>query len=152
MKPCALGVIALICFFLAIGCHRSSSSPVTSAPDQPTAKTPLLGRWTSSTAPEMASSRATMAFLESGEYQYNAPMMLFGKPVTAKVDGKDVAARLIASGTWKLDGDQLRVQITQCNQPAVEFNEPWVYKVINSSDKKLELEKDGKLIALFREE
>jgi hypothetical protein len=95
-----------------------------------------------------------MAFLESGEFQYNSPLMLFGKPVTASVEGKEVAARLIASGIWELDGDRLRVRITQTNQPSVTVTEPWEYKVISSSDKKLVLEKQsgGELVALFREE
>lgn len=93
-----------------------------------------------------------MAFLESGEYQYNSPLLLFGKPVTAQIDGKDVAARLIASGTWELNGDQLRVQITQTNQPSLKFHEPSEYKVIETTDKKLVL-KDvaGELLVLFRE-
>jgi hypothetical protein len=103
----------------------------------------------------MASSRTTMAFLESGEYQYNSPLMVFGKPATVKVEGKEVAARLIASGTWELDGDRLRVRITQTNQPSVKFDEPLEYKVISSTDKKLVLEgqgEGGEVVALFREE
>jgi hypothetical protein len=96
-----------------------------------------------------------MAFLESGEFQYSSPLKLFGKPVTAKVEGKDVAARLIASGAWELEGDRLRVRITQTNQPSVEVNEPWEYQVTSITDKKLVLKgqgEDGQLVALFREE
>ncbi len=94
-----------------------------------------------------------MAFLESGEFQYNSPLLLFGKPVSAKVEGKEVAARLIASGVWELEGDRLHVRITQTNQPSVKFEEPWVYKVMSNTDKKLVLEKeDGDVVALFREE
>jgi hypothetical protein len=95
-----------------------------------------------------------MAFLESGEFQYNSPLILFGKPVTANVEGKEVAARLIASGVWELEGDRLHVRITQTNQPSVKVTEPWEYKVISSTDKKLVLEKQdgGVLVALFRED
>jgi hypothetical protein len=96
-----------------------------------------------------------MAFLESGEYQYNSPLILFGKPVTATVEGKEVAARLVASGTWELEGDRIRVRITQTNQPSVKFDEPLEYKVISSTDKKLVLKgqgEGGELVALFREE
>jgi hypothetical protein len=81
--------------------------------------------------------------------------MVFGKPATVKVEGKEVAARLIASGTWELDGDRLRVRITQTNQPSVKFDEPLEYKVISSTDKKLVLEgqgEGGEVVALFREE
>jgi hypothetical protein len=93
-----------------------------------------------------------MAFLESGEYQYNSPLLLFGNPVTAKVEGKDVAARLIASGTWELNGDRLSVRITQTNQSSLKFDGPTDYKVIESTDKKLVLKpEDGELLALFRE-
>jgi hypothetical protein len=96
-----------------------------------------------------------MAFLESGEFQYNSPLMLFGKQVTANVEGKEVAARLIASGIWELQGDRLRVRITQTNQPSFKPGGPWEYKVINSTDKKLVLEAQGEgggLVALFRDE
>jgi hypothetical protein len=94
-----------------------------------------------------------MAFLESGEYQVNSPLLLFGKPVTAKVEGKQVHARLIASGSWELEGSRLRVRITQTNQPSVKFEEPYEYKVVSNTDKKLELEQqNGEALALFREE
>jgi hypothetical protein len=96
-----------------------------------------------------------MAFLESGEFQYNSPLLLFGKPVTAKVEGKEVRARLVASGIWEVEGDRLRINITQTNQPSFKAEEPWEYKVISSTDKKLVLEGQGEgggLVALFREE
>ena len=94
-----------------------------------------------------------MAFLESGEYQFNSPLLLFGKPVTAKVEGKEVPARLIASGSWDLEGNRLRVRITQTNQPSVKFEEPYEYKVISNTDRKLELEQQNReVLALFREE
>ena len=94
-----------------------------------------------------------MAFLESGEYQVNSPLLLFGKPVTAKVEGKEAPARLIASGSWELEGNRLRVRITQTNQPSIKFEEPYEYKVISNTDKKLELEQqNGEVLALFREE
>ena len=99
-------------------------------------------------------SRTTMVFLESGEYQYDSPFYLFGKPVTVKLSEKEVAARLSCSGTWELNGDKLRVRITQTSQPSVHVDEPWDYKIISSSDKKLEFEKepDGQRVVLFREE
>jgi hypothetical protein len=94
-----------------------------------------------------------MAFLESGEYQYNSPLLLFGQPVIAKVEGMQVAARLIASGTWELEGDRLRVRITQTNQPSIKFEEPYEYKIISYTDKKLVVEqRNGEVLALFREE
>ena len=153
MRSFAPAVVALGYGLLLAGCQSSpSTSPKPGGSDQPT-KSVILGRWTTSTAPEMASSRTTMAFLESGEYQFNSPLLLFGKPVSAKVEGKEVAARLIASGTWDLEGDRLRVRITQTNQSAVKVEEPWEYKVISNTDKKLVLEKpDGEIVALFRQE
>jgi hypothetical protein len=96
-----------------------------------------------------------MAFLESGEYQYSSPLLLFGKRVTAKVDAKEVAARLIASGTWELDDDRLRVRITQTNQPSLKFDTPLEYQVVSSTDKKLVLQQQGEkgeVVAMFREE
>src|SRR5262249_28088179 len=155
MRTMVFAVIALGCSVLLGGCHGSTGNA--SKPDgssQPT-KPSILGRWTTSTSPEMVPSRTTMAFLESGEYQYNSPLLLFGKPVTAKVEGKEVAARLIASGTWELDGDRLRVRITQTNQPSVKFDEPLEYQVISNTDKKLVLKgqgEGGELVAMFREE
>jgi hypothetical protein len=93
-----------------------------------------------------------MAFLESGEYQVNSPLLLFGMPVTAKVEGKEVRARLIAIGSWELEGNRLRVRIMQTNQPSVKFEEQYEYKVISNTDKKLELEQqNGEVLALFRE-
>jgi len=93
-----------------------------------------------------------MAFLESGEFQYNSPLLLFGKTVTVKVEGKEVPARLIASGIWELEGDRLRVRITHTNQPSFKAEEPWEYKVSNSTEKKLVLDKDGEIFALFRDD
>jgi hypothetical protein len=148
-------VVALGCGLLFAGCQGSTGTPSKAGGSDRPAKASILGRWTTSTSPEMASSRTTMAFLESGEYQYNSPLMVFGKPATVKVEGKEVAARLIASGTWELDGDRLRVRITQTNQPSVKFDEPLEYKVISSTDKKLVLEgqgEGGEVVALFREE
>jgi hypothetical protein len=115
-------------------------------------KQAVFGTWSTSTSPEMATNRTTMAFLESGEFQLNSLLLLFGKPVTAKVEEKEVAARFIASGTWELEGDRLWVRITQTNQPNFKVEEPWEYKVISSTDKKLVLEKQGgEIVALFRE-
>jgi hypothetical protein len=94
-----------------------------------------------------------MAFLESGEYQLNTQLQLFGKPVTVNVEGKEVPARLVASGTWEVEGTRLRVRITQTNQPSVKFEEPYEYKVISNTAKKLELQQqNGEVLALFREE
>ena len=153
MRSFVPAVVALCYGVLSAGCQGSPGTPPKpGGSDQPT-KSVILGRWTTSTAPEMASSRTTMAFLESGEYQFNSPLLLFGKPVSAKVEGKEVAARLIASGTWDLEGDRLRVRITQTNQSAVKVEEPWEYKVISNTDKKLVLEKPGgEIVALFRHE
>jgi hypothetical protein len=96
-----------------------------------------------------------MAFLESGEFQTSQPLILFGKPVTAKIEGKEVAARLVGSGIWTLEGDRLHIRITQTNQPSVKFEEPLEYKVISSTEKKLLIEgqgEGGSLVALFRDE
>jgi hypothetical protein len=99
----------------------------------------------------MASDRVTMTFLESGEYQYGGPLLLFGKRVTGTVDGKEVAARLNASGVWDVKGDRLRARITQTDQQSISFEEPWDYKILNIDRKKLILEtEDGKVVALFR--
>jgi hypothetical protein len=155
MRTFVSGLLALGCGLLLAGCQGSTGTPSKPEGSGQPAKPSILGRWTTSTSPEMALSRTTMAFLESGEYQYNSPLMLFGKPVTVKVEGKEVAARLIASGTWELDGDRLRVRITQTNQPSVKFPEPVEYQVISHTDKKLVLQgqgEGGELLAMFREE
>jgi hypothetical protein len=148
MRSFTPSVISLCCGLLFVGCQGSSGIPTKHKESDS-----FVGKWTTSTAPEMASSRTTMGFLESGEYQYKTPLILFGKPVTAKVEGKEVAAELKGSGLWELNGDRLRVRITQTNQPSITFTEPWEYKIISRTDKKLVLEEDGgKLIALFRDE
>jgi hypothetical protein len=153
MRSFASSVVALGCVVLLAGCRGSSDTPAKPEGSGRPAVAPIVGKWVSSTSPDAASSRTTMAFLESGEYQYNSPLILFGKPVTAKIEGKEVAARLIMSGLWELDGDRLRVQITETNQPSIKFEEPWKYKVISSTGKKLVLEKqEGEIVALFREE
>ena len=152
MRSFAPPIVALGCCLLT-GCRGSSGIPARPEGSGRPAVASIVGKWASSTSPEAASSRTTMAFLESGEYQYNSPMILFGKPVTAKIEGKEAAARVILSGLWELDGDRLRVRITEVNQPSIKFEEPWKYKVISSTGKKLVLEKeDGEIVALFREE
>ncbi len=153
MKSFAPPVVALGCSLLLAGCRGSSGTPARPAEAGRAAVASIVGKWVTSTSPEAASSRTTIAFLESGEYQYNPPMILFGKPVTAKVEGKEVAARVIMSGLWELDGDRLSVRITEINQPSIKVEEPWKYKVVSSTGKKLVLEKPaGEIVALFREE
>jgi len=102
----------------------------------------------------MSATRATFVFLDSGEFQYGSPLVLFGHPATVKVSEKDIAVRLNCTGTWELNDDLLRVRITQSNQPSTHFDEPWDYKVISKSEKKLELQKqpDGERVVLFRDE
>ena len=142
MRSFAPPLAVLGCSLLLAGCRGSSGTAAS-----------IVGKWTTSTSPEAASSRTTMAFLESGEYQYASPMMLFGKPVTAKTEGKDVAARVVMSGLWQLDGDRLHVKITEINQPSIKITEPWTYNVVSCTGKKLVLKKqDGEIVALFREE
>jgi hypothetical protein len=94
----------------------------------------ILGKWTTSTSPEMNSSRVTFVFLDSGEFQYGSPLSLFGKPATVKISEKEIAVRLNCTGTWELNGDKLRVRITQSNQSSMHIDEPWDYKIISSSD------------------
>jgi hypothetical protein len=151
MKSIISPFVALACAVLLAGCSGNPSQP---GKPTPSGSAQILGKWTTSTAPEMKSSRQTWVFLESGEYQYGSPLYLFGKPVTAKISEKEVAARLNCTGTWELNGDKLRVRITQSNQSSMHFDEPWDYKIISSSDKKLELEKepDSQRVVLFREE
>jgi hypothetical protein len=152
MRSFTPAVVALCCGLLLVGCQRSSGIP-TKPKESDRASDSIVGRWTTSTSPEMASSRTNMAFLESGEYQFRTPLILFGKPVTAKVEGKEVAAELKGSGLWELNGERIRVRVTQTNQPSITFPDPWEYKIISRSAKKLVLEEEGgKIIALFREE
>jgi hypothetical protein len=139
MKLIASAAVVLTCTGLLSGCSGNASQ---SGKSSPSATAQILGKWTTSTSPEMASSRTAMAFLESGEFQYASPLHLFGKPVTVKISEKDVAARLNCSGSWVLNGDKLRVRITQTNQPSVHVDEPWDYKIVSISDKKLEFEKE----------
>jgi hypothetical protein len=116
---------------------------------------PIAGRWVTSTAPELADSRVVMTFKESGEFQYSSPFMLFGKPVTVEAEGKNLAARLDGSGTWSRQGNNLKAQILQTNQPATSFPEPSNYTIKELTDQKLVLEFQGEkpeTIALFREE
>lgn len=154
MRTFAPSLLVFSCSLVLVGCRGSSDTPgKPKGVDRAELPPSIVGKWVTSTAPEAASSRTTMAFLESGEYQYNSPMMLFGKSVTVEVDGKEVAARLIMSGLWELEGDRLHVRITEINQPSFKVEEPWTYKVISRTDKKLVLEKpDGEIVALFREE
>ena len=153
MRTFASLLVALGWSLLLVGCRGSSGTPSKPEGAGQTAAASVVGKWVTSTSPEAASSRTTIAFLESGEYQYNSPMMLFGKPVTAEVEGKEVAARVVMSGLWELNGDRLRVRITEVNQPSIKVEEPWEYKVISSTGKKLVLEKPGgEVVALFREE
>jgi hypothetical protein len=151
MRSFAFALVVLACTVSLGGCSGNASQTGKSGPS---ATAPFLGKWTTSTSPDMASSRTTMAFLESGEFQFASPFYLFGKPVTVKISEKEVAARLNCSGSWELNGDKLRVRITQTNQPSLHVDEPWDYKVISSSGKKLELEKqsDGQRVVLFRDE
>jgi hypothetical protein len=145
--------VALGCSLVLAGCRGSSGIPAKPEGASRAAVSSIVGKWATSTAPEAALSRTSMAFLESGEYQYNSPMILFGKPVTVKVEGTEVTARVIMSGLWELDGDQLTVRITEINQPSISIKAPWKYKVVSSTGKKLVLEKpDGEIVALFREE
>lgn len=148
-------VIVLSCGLLLVGCRGTQEAPDPSPVKQPDAviRDAMLGRWVSNTTPEMAAERVTMTFLDSGEYQFQGPFFFNGKPVTVKVDGKNVAVPLIVSGLWELKGDQLAIHINQTNQPSLTLKSGWAYVVKNVSKERLLLHgqgEGGKLVALFR--
>jgi len=139
------------CCFLVYGCSgQASQTSKTSDPDTPSAKPSIVGKWITSTAPELAANATKMTFLESGECQVSGPLEINGQPAIAKIEGKEQRLPLNASGTWELKGDQLRVHLTQANVPGWKA-EPWNYKLLELTDSKLVLEKErGDKFALFR--
>jgi hypothetical protein len=143
---CFLCVV--ICWSL-VGCAGSTSRPSNGGVSGNEAKPSLLGKWSSSTSPDLAVSATSMKFLVSGEWQFSGPLLIGGKPATAKIDGKDQPVPLTASGTWELKDDQLGVSITQTNVPSFKA-EPWTYKVVEVTDRKLVLDKEGEKTTLFR--
>jgi hypothetical protein len=64
---------------------------------------------------------------------------------------KKQIARFNGSGTWELKGDDLRVHVSTANVSGWKA-EPWNFKVLELTDKKLVLQKDGEKRAYFRVE
>lgn len=151
MRGPFLTIVALI---TCLGCSGRPAPEPGSLPQQnvvpvaATTRSKILGRWTTSTAAEMAGSATVINFLDSGEYQASGPLIIQGRTVTVKKNGKQESVPVNLTGTWDLDGDQIKVKITQVNIQA-EF-QPFAYKIRDVTEKRLLLDRDGKELALFR--
>jgi len=88
-------------------------------------------------------------FLETGEYQFKQPLVLFGKVQTAEIEGKKQTLPFHGSGKWELKGDSIYVDITQTNSPTLKA-EPFVFKVRQVTEKMLVLEKGEEVDNFFR--
>jgi hypothetical protein len=141
----------MLLLLAAVGCgnSRTMQSPNGPSADKPLRET-LLGMWTTSTAPEQQESATTLRFLDSGEFHSSAIVRVNGQPLTAEIDGKKQIVRTALTGTWDLEGDTIHVRITQSSIGA-DFK-PFDYKVINATDKRLRLDKDGEILAFFRQD
>lgn len=67
-----------------------------------------------------------------------------------KIDRKEQLVRATGTGIWEVKDDQLRITITQTNQPSFKFKDPLIYRLLERTDKRLVLEMKGEKIALFR--
>src|SRR5262245_48160439 len=134
------------------GCSENSrpTSPAPAPVAEETLRSKIVGRWTTSTAPEMAGSASTISFLESGEYRASGVLMVQGQPVMMEKDGKKVPVPSTFSGVWDLSGEEIRVRITQANIQG-KF-ESIVYTIREASAKRLLLDRAGEEIALIRVE
>lgn len=147
-KGCLLCLI--VCWSLT-GCAGQGNPSAPASKSDSKAKPAIVGSWSSSTSPEMAASAHTMTFLESGEWQSSSPALFEGRPLTAKIDGKEQVIRGTVGGTWDMNGDQLRVHITQSNiagfKPDADHS---TYQVIEITERKLILQKEAHKETLFR--
>jgi hypothetical protein len=142
--------------FLAIGCGGCDRSRPTQPEPPPLAsekplRARVVGKWATSTNPEMAATATTISFLESGEYQATGLFQVGGQPLLMEKDGKKVLISITLSGTWDLDGDTIRVRITQTSLPGGQFA-PFTYKVREAGEKRLLMDKDDEEVAVFRVE
>jgi hypothetical protein len=80
-------------------------------------------------------------------------MTVAGKRLTYKDEsGKERIAPFQGSGTWKRDGDQLTVHVTQGNTQGFKA-EPTTFRVVSLSERQLVLEQGGAtILTLFRVE
>jgi hypothetical protein len=138
-----LMVVAVLSAALC-GCGRSEPSSALDAQQRQL----IVGKWASSTSPELAATAVSMEFRESGEVQLSQPLRMNGKSVTAEIDGMQQPLRFDASGRWKLTGGRLEFEITATN--LTDFrSRPIVYTVAELSDKLLVLEHASERTTLF---
>jgi len=152
MKRCVVLLVAALAIPHLTGCGGKTPTPSTSGDDP--AEKPLrariIGKWTTSTAPELQASATTISFLETGEYQSSGLVIVQGQLLTVEKDGKKEPLRVPASGAWDLEGEEIHVRVTEAGLHG-KF-EPFTYRVLSADEKRLVLDKGGERIALFRME
>jgi hypothetical protein len=147
-------LLAVLGCSLLAGCGPTAPTQSPPAAQTGPRETPLrakvVGKWTSTSAPELRDSATTISFLESGEYQGSGLAKVGGQVLTVEKDGKKEPLRVTTSGTWDLEGEEIHVRITQSG---LQGNfKPFTYRVQSASEKRLVLDKEGEVIALFRAE
>lgn len=138
-------MLAALLSGMLLGCGRGTSDP---AKDERQRQL-IVGKWTSSTSPELAATAVSMEFHESGELQMSQPLRMNGQTMMAEIDGVRQPLRLDASGRWKLRGYRLEFEITASNLSDFK-SKPIVYTVAEVSDKVLVLEQEEERTTLFR--
>jgi hypothetical protein len=88
MRLTRIAVTSLLSVYVLLsGCSREPNQPVKGTDPGPAQSKPkIIGKWTSSTSPEMAPSASKVSILESGEYQVSGPLEIEGKVVNEKAD------------------------------------------------------------------
>lgn len=96
-----------------------------------------------------------MKFQESGEWESSGIVKFEDRPLTKTVDGKEQVIRATLSGSWELNGDQLRVKTTQSTITPFR-GEAHNYKILELTATKLVLvldrQKDSATSTWFRVE
>jgi hypothetical protein len=109
----------------------------------------LVGTWSTSTLPELASSASTFNFLDSGEFQFRGPMRIPGQIATGEIDGKKQVVQFVGSGPWELDGSVIRFRFTDSNIPNFQA-ESRPNRIIELTDRRLVLDDGQDVRAYFR--
>jgi len=115
-----------------------------------TLRSKIIGKWTTSTAPEQKRSATTVTFLETDEYHASRPLTAAGTPIYDVQDGKRILLQNQASGTWKLVGGEINIRVTQATVQDTPGS--FVMNVQEAGENWLVLDRSGKTIVLFRVE
>jgi hypothetical protein len=98
----------------------------------------IVGKWSQSTAKDLAKAADSFTFLASGELQAQ---------MTQEHRGDRL--RITGGGTWKIEGNTLSLEFTTVDPPSAVLKDA-TFEIVSVNKEKLVCSKDGKEVTFFR--